>query len=531
VVLRVCGVHRRSFTAGRVHRLLGGLGLGYIHTASTVLVGLWLTPFLLRKLGAHDYGLWLLGTQVVFYLGLMDLGVVALIPREVAAASGLPASDRIAAIKALVAQTARVVLWQLPGVALLGAIIVWLLPPEWALLRGPIGIVVLAFVLAFPFRVFSAILQGLQDLAFVGTAQLTSWVAGTSVTVIGVFAGLGLYSLTFGWVATQAVSAGMAWVRLRRVFPDLLPASLPSLTLDALRHQVGRGVWISVGQIAQVMLSGTDLVVIGKLLGPEAVVPYACTGKLMALLANQPQMFMQLALPALSELRTSAPRDRLFEVSRSMTQMMMLASGAIVAVVLATNEAFVTWWVGTGQFAGVGLTVVLLVSMLLRHLNTTSVYALFCFGNERRLALTAIAEGIVSTSLMFLLVPVIGLYGAALGSLGATCFVSLPNNLRALAREEGTSAMSLLTPLAPWFGRLAALLGGIALLLSTVRVSGVVGLAIVSALVGAAHLAIMLPVLRRPPLGSMLSSSIGPWLDRVHSFARRRAGQPVALGN
>ena len=60
-----------------------------------------------------------------------------------------------------------------------------------------------------------------------------------------------------------------------------------------------------MSQVAQVLVNGTDLLVIGALLGPEAIVPYACTGKLVTLLANQPQLFMQMALPALSELRAS----------------------------------------------------------------------------------------------------------------------------------------------------------------------------------------------------------------------------------
>src|SRR5688572_23992615 len=197
---------RRSFAAGRAQRLLGGLGLGYLHTAGTILVGLWLTPFLLGHLGSHDYGLWLLGAQVVFYLGLMDLGVVAVIPREVASASGRGNAERVEAIRTLVAQTVRVVLWQLPAVICVGIATVWLLPTEWALLRGPIGTVVLVFVAAFPFRVSIAVLQGLQDLAFVGGVQLTSWAAGTIVTVAGIYAGLGLYSLTFGWVTTQVAS-------------------------------------------------------------------------------------------------------------------------------------------------------------------------------------------------------------------------------------------------------------------------------------------------------------------------------------
>jgi O-antigen/teichoic acid export membrane protein len=303
------------------------------------------------------------------------------------------------------------------------------------------------------------------------------------------------------------------------------------LTVAALRQQIGRGAWISVSQLAQVLLSGTDLVVIGKLLGPEAVVPYACTGKLITMLANQPQMFMQLALPALSELRTSASRDRLFEVSRGMTQMMMLASGAIVVVVLATNEAFVAWWVGDLQFAGVGLTALLLAGMVIRHLNTTAVYALFCFGHERRLALTSIAEGTGSMLVMFMLIPFAGLYGAALGPLMATCLISLPNNLRALAREEGTSATSLLTPLVPWLVRVSMLLAVVAVLSFAVRLNGFMALVIASVGVAAAYIATMMPVLRRPPLGTMVSAGLQPWAVRAPLFVRRLAGQPATLSN
>ena len=112
---------------------------------------------------------------------------------------------------------------------------------------------------------------------------------------------------------------------------------LPSFPLDAARAQLGRGVWVSVSQVAQVLLNGTDLLVIGALLGPTAVVPYACTGKLVTLLANQPQLFMQTALPALSELRASAPRARMFQVSTSMSQLLLIASGAIACVVLTST--------------------------------------------------------------------------------------------------------------------------------------------------------------------------------------------------
>lgn len=175
----------------RLRRFVGGLGLGYLHTILTVAVGLWLTPFLLRYLGSHDYGLWLLGAQVLVYLALMDVGIVQLVPRDIAVAAGRANGDH-SEIQTIVGQTARLVLWQVIPVAFAGTLVVWLLPQEWAPLRWPMAIVVLTFVITFPLRIFSAILQGLQDLAFLGGVQLAGWAAGAIVTVLGMVGGLGL---------------------------------------------------------------------------------------------------------------------------------------------------------------------------------------------------------------------------------------------------------------------------------------------------------------------------------------------------
>jgi O-antigen/teichoic acid export membrane protein len=503
----------------RLRRFLGGLSLGYIQTAATIVVGLWMTPYLLRRLGSHDYGLWLLGTQVLTYLALLDLGIVALVPREVAAAAGRAEADR-SAVRDLVAETARLVLWQLPIVALAGALIVWLMPSEWAELRGPLAIVVLTFVLTFPLRVFSAVLQGLQELPFLGVVQIAAWASGAAVTVVGAWVGWGLLALAFGWITTQVITAVSAWRRLVTQFPDVMPSRLPALTVAAARQQLSRGVWISFNQIAQVLLVGTDLVVVGKVLGPAAVVPYACTGRLMTMLANQPQMFMQMALPALSELRTAASRERLFEVSRSMAQAMLLLSGGIVVVVIAVNGSFVTWWVGEERFAGMGITAILLAGMLARHLNATATYTLFCFGNERRLALTSIADGVVGTLAMLILTPTFGLYGAAIGSCLGTCTISLPSNFRALAREAGTSPQSFLTPLLPWFLRVAAVLAAVIAVTSMWTARGLVVFAILAAVVSMLYIVIMLPVLNAPPLGPLLRARVAPSLSSLSGVTR-----------
>ena len=147
------------------------------------IVGLWLTPFLLGRIGTHDYGLWLVTTQILGYLQLLDLGVVALAPREVAYATGraLQGAEG-ASVAETVARFRRVVAWQVPATAIIAAVCWWAVASRWPELRAPLAVIVIAFVAAFPLRLFHATLQGLQDLAFLGRVQLWSWLCGTTVT-------------------------------------------------------------------------------------------------------------------------------------------------------------------------------------------------------------------------------------------------------------------------------------------------------------------------------------------------------------
>src|SRR5258705_9631024 len=103
----------------RTNRFLSGIGFGYASQVLTTMVGFWLTPFLLRRIGQHDYGLWLVGTQLLFYLALLDIGIVALLPRETAYATGRAGSiDDASDLPLLIGQTMRVIAWQMPLVAL-----------------------------------------------------------------------------------------------------------------------------------------------------------------------------------------------------------------------------------------------------------------------------------------------------------------------------------------------------------------------------------------------------------------------------
>lgn len=500
----------------RTRRILGGAGIGYVHQAAIILLGLWLTPFLLQRVGQREYGLWLVAGQLLGYLMLLDLGVLAILPREVASLSGQPgigseAADRIAS---LIAQVRTIVRWQLPVLAVACALVWWFLPPAWVGLKWPLVLVFVAFLALYPLRVLSAALQGIQDLLFLAKSQMAGWALGTGITVALIIGGKGLYALVLGWIVTLAVPAGAAWFRARRLWPDM-----------ASRHQVRpagqyfrRSIWVSAGQLAQVLLAGSDVLLLGSMLGPAAVVPYACTGKLVSVFANHPQLLMHVAQPALTELRASASRERLAKVATALTQAMLMMSGALIVIILPVNHYFVQWWVGPAQYGGWWLTVAFAGMMLLRHWNVATVYTLFCFGYERQISLTSLADGIVTVVATVLLVWKWGLIGAPLGSMIGVVTVSLPLNLRSVAGEMGLTVRVFLGTISPLFIRIVAIgtaAAGGSIWLPRQTLGGAILLLIPTT---ALYAAAVLPLALNGPVGPYLRMAL-PGIRRDHPTA------------
>lgn len=505
----------------RTQKFARGIGFGYTGQVLTTVVGLWLTPFLLVRVGQHDYGLWLVGTQLMFYVGLLDVGVMALLPRETAFATGRAGSVAEARdLPVIIGQTSRLVFWQTPIVAIAAAIVWFSLPVEWAGLREPIAVVLGVFVITFPLRIFSAVLQGLQDFGFLAKANIGAFIISTAVTVVCVLGGLGLYALAFGWLVLHSSLIFANLLRLRTHFPGVLPRTLPRLGRENLITHLKRGFWVTAYQVAQVLICGTDILIIGKLFGPLAVVPYVCTAKLITVLTHQPQILLQVAAPALSELRTGAQRTRLSEVCTALGQAMLMASGLVVCLALLVNAGFVERWVGAHQYGGFWLTAIILMNMLLRHWNLTAGIALFSFGYDRRLCLTALADSLICAVAMTLFIWRFGLIGAPLGLMTGVCLISLPANLSALARECHKSIWQLVAPLGPWFVRfiafasLAAVLGNVwAINTIPLLAAAAVGTVLIYGLV-------MFPVALRYPLGAYVQPRIFPIATRLSRMLR-----------
>jgi O-antigen/teichoic acid export membrane protein len=499
----------------RSRRFVGGLVLTYGYQALLMITGLWLTPFLLRSIGQHDYGLWLVGNQLLLYLTLADFGIVALLPIETAQATGRSGgAENAHDLAYIVGETTRLVLYQLPIVGVI-AFVLWLtIPAEWYGLRWPLAVALGGYVLCFPLRILPALLHGLQDLTFVSGMQIATWAINTSLIVLLVLAGWNLFALAVGWTVSQLVLTPVFAHRLWTRFPQVVPRRIPSLAWRSAKEHLGKGFWVSVAQVAQLLIANTDLLIIGRLLGPAAVVPYSCTGKLTSVAGNQVNILMQNAGPGLCELRAAGSPQRTYVALSALTQGVLTFSGLIFCIVLLVNHWFVNWWVTAHQYGGFVLTLLFAAMLVARHWTGITANTVFYFGYQRRISLTNLADGFVTVTSTLVLVRILGVGGAVLGSMAGACLVSLPLNLWIIARDVGVNVSSIIKGMVgAWFWRfalVAGVVGCVALRWSPKNlVEGVSAVLAVSVL----YLAMMAPNLMRAPL----INYVRPLLDSVRA--------------
>ena len=516
----------------RSKTFLNGVTLAYLYQGSMMLVGLWLTPFYLRHLGAHDYGVWLVGLQVLNFLLLCDLGVLAVTPRDIAQAHGHElAQGDSDPLRLLIGRLFKTVLVQSVLVAIVATGLFIFRPVAASGLRGPVALVLLVFVLTFPLRCAGAILQGLQDLKFLGQLRMWLWGISAAIVVAMLLAGAGFYALACSWCLQEAGGNIIAVFRVRRLRPDLF-------NMDAWRQAgpfrwqwLARGLWISLGQVSSSLVGGTDLLITGRVFGAATVVIYSCTGKLVQVLQQQPQVLASTALPGLSQMKTSEGLRRIQKATTCLTQAMIFVAGGIVCVVLPLNQQFINHWIGGRYFGGVMLTALFLANFLVRLIDYTLAIALFAFGHEKLYAIRSLLDGVVSVILASILARPLGLNGVILGFLCGGLFVAIPLDIYHFAKEFEVSILGAMRPYAAYLWRIAAVSGAAFLIMRHVETRNLFAVAVAGILAGLLYLAVTLPYVRNSELGGYVRAAMPSLPIWRFVWPNGAAGAPYVAGN
>ena len=439
----------------RTRKATVAAGFGYAQFAFALTIGIVLVPLMLNRLGARTWGLWLATGELLAYAGVVDLGVLGVLPWLLAEADGR--RDRAAmrrlmsnglaagAIIGLAYALIAIALWQvLPSV-------LRFTPADRAAVGGPLAIIVAATALTYPLRVFPATLMGLQDMTFSGAMSVVQAVLDVVIIVVLLLRGYGLYALAWASVVPTVVSVTLSAVRLKTLAPDLLrgwtrptPKELSPLIVN------GFGVWLA--GFGWLLLSSSNSLVITFLGHPEWVPIFSCTAKVSMAATQLVWLTPDSGLVGLAQLYgevKATPRVR--HVVGLLQHVHLLLAGAAACALLAFNPTFVTRWVGAPLFGGLTLNTLLAFGVVLYSLVHGLTSAASVLGSRVQVGILTLVNGAVQLAAAIVLGRWLGLVGIALGGLVAACLTSIPVGLVLLRYAIGFSVWRLVADrVGPW---------------------------------------------------------------------------------
>jgi O-antigen/teichoic acid export membrane protein len=205
----------------------------------------------------------------------------------------------------------------------------------------------------------------------------------------------------------------------------------------------------------------SDNIVIAWILGPRAVVPFFLTQQLVALAQFHLKGISNATWAGLVELHSQRQnalfQSRLLELTGTVSALAMAVLGPIAAY----NQHFITYWVGSGNFAGEPLSIIATVNAWFWSIYSLWGWVVFGTGHIGRWAPYAVVFTMVNVIVSVVATLELGVLGPLLGTLAGFILINAWALPRLLQQVFGISSCTLwrtaLAPL-PWGLSYAALL-------------------------------------------------------------------------
>lgn len=411
-------------------------GSNLIRGGASAAVALLLPPFLTRSMSPEAFGAWSLVLQLSAYVSYLDFGIQTAIARFVAHCTESGDGDH----RDKIVSTALACLTGSGCTAFVGLVILALLLPRifhhlQASLVFDVRVALLlvggSLSAGLPASVFTGVFVGLQrnelPAAVIGGSRLVSAV----LLVIVVRNGGGIAIMAVVLALANLSSYAIQYLIYRKVASSLNPAmymSVHNISMASVRELVDYCFSLTIWGIGLLLVTGLDLTIVG-IYRFNQVAYYAVAATAVTFLAGLFGAIFGAMGSTAAVVHARGDRielGRLVVVSTRLGMILLLSTGLPLIL-------FASWvlriWVGAEYAHNAALLLqVLVAANVIRICATPYVLAMIGSGEQRRVILIPLLEGITNLVCSVVFGFYLGAIGVALGTLiGA--IVSLAGNI------------------------------------------------------------------------------------------------------
>lgn len=411
------------------------VGSSWFALGLNILVGLFLSPYILHHLGDEAFGLWVLIFTITGYYGLFDFGIRLSIVRYVAKYATIAKNDELNRL----VNTALFTYSGIGTVAILITITVSfyvgsifrISGSSIHLARWLFLMVGSAVALGFPLGIFGGILEGLQRFYVVNLNSMSSTLVRALLIVIALRHGRGLLTVALITVSLPLVTGLVNATVVLRILP--LRFGLKHLNRESLRRIASYSGTTFIIIVANRLRFKTDAMVIGTFVSSAAITYFTIGSRLVDYAGDVVSGLAQVFVPMSSQSDATGDLVGLRKILIAGNRACALIIFPMAAILIILGKSVIEAWVGARYVAtSYPVLLVLLIPSTLMLAQSASGLVLYGMAKHKTLAVVVLLEGSANLFLSILLVRRFGILGDAVGTaipLACTTLFFLPRHL------------------------------------------------------------------------------------------------------
>ena len=401
-------------------RKLGAI-LSYVSIIVTTLIQLVYTPFLIRKLGQSEYGLYSLVNSIIGYLTVLDLGfgnAIVVYTSKYRATNNKKAEQKLHGMF-------KIVFYIIGLIAMLLGIILFFnvgnmfgnTMNDVELHKAKIMMLILTFNLgiSFSFSIYSSIINAYEKFVFQKIVAIVGTILKPLIMIPLLF--LGRKSITMVSVIT--------FINVITMFSNYLYCK-KKLSIDVkyngfdkilFKTILGYSIWIFLGIIVDKVNYSVDNFVLGAISGTIAVSIYSVATTFNTVFINLSSAISNLLLPKITKMVVNnATKEELtnemIKIGRLQNYIIFLVCSGFILL----GKNFISIWVGEGFSESYYVTLLLIVPACVPLIQNTGLSIMQAMNKYKFKTLSTFIMSIFNIIISIFLTKKYGATGAALGT-------------------------------------------------------------------------------------------------------------------
>ena len=396
------------------------IAASWLSHALTLVVGLFLVRYVKNTLGDTGYGAWIFVSSVAGYSGLLYMGFGAAVCRYSARYHSLqdwPGLNRVlSSIFAIYALNSLIALAAAAGCALFAEKFSDWEGQSLTEVRQVLLLLGLNAAVGLWGSVFCGLLIGIQRFDVQRGVLFAGTLVRVALVVFGLRTAPSLLVMAGTFLVVTILENLACFIVARRLVPQLHIA-WRFVSRKAFRECYGFTAFNALGMVSDYLISLTDTVIIGSMLGTAATVPYYIALRICQMARTPLDQVAEVMIPKAGELQIKAEWDRLRGLVLKWTGVSLLLIGGFVIGAAYFADLLLLTWLGPGNEASPPILMVLLGAQLVALPLRVPKLTLMGLGDIRVPALFDLTQATANLVLSLILVQRWGVIGVAWGTL------------------------------------------------------------------------------------------------------------------